>query len=118
METKKYQLPKEFATKWVEALRSGKYSQTEATLCRPDTCEYCCLGVAGAMTGLDNIDMSELSDLSDFVDIFKTKYVFNDGIKQLADNQKLQNVLTNLNDVDKLSFTEIADWIEANVEFI
>lgn len=35
----------EIKAKWVAALRSGKYQQTEGTLNRPLTGGFCCLGV-------------------------------------------------------------------------
>lgn len=55
---KKFKLPKVFAIKWLEALRSEKYSQGQGTLAKKkefdneDATEvkdfnFCCLGVAG-----------------------------------------------------------------------
>lgn len=46
---KKFKLPKEFAQKWVEALRSGKYRQGKYMLSERNNsgvCDNCCLGVA------------------------------------------------------------------------
>ena len=43
---KQFRLPKEFAEKWLTALRSGKYKQAVETLYDPDVDGFCCLGVA------------------------------------------------------------------------
>jgi hypothetical protein len=48
---KKFKLPKNVKAKWVKALRSGKYEQTQGRLKRdcPDAvypAGFCCLGVA------------------------------------------------------------------------
>lgn len=57
---KKFKLPKEFAEKWITALRSGNYKQIRGSLLElEDTneretttehledCRFCCIGVAG-----------------------------------------------------------------------
>lgn len=50
-------LPKAFKTKWVKALRSGKYLQTKGNLFDADANDgqggYCCLGVACEITKVD-----------------------------------------------------------------
>ena len=46
----KFRLPKEFAEKWMAALRSGKYKQGSGRLFLFDA--YCCIGVAGAVCGV------------------------------------------------------------------
>lgn len=51
MTTKK--LPKAFKKKWVDALKSGKYTQGKGYL-KLDN-EYCCLGVAAEISGLKTI---------------------------------------------------------------
>jgi len=50
---KEFELPKEFATKWVAELRSGKYKQVKSSLF--DCGGYCCLGVAGHLAGLEDV---------------------------------------------------------------
>lgn len=56
---KNFRLPKEFGIKWLEALRSGKYKQTNGTLCNIDENEkntnnvgYCCLGIGATINGV------------------------------------------------------------------
>lgn len=57
---KKFKLPKDFAIKWVEALRSGKYKQATGILMRrliPESTDeisnfgFCCLGVGAHLCG-------------------------------------------------------------------
>lgn len=65
MNMKTYQLPKEFAAKWVAALRSGEYKQCDGQLASPNG--YCCLGVACKAVGasddvLDNRVSREFND--------------------------------------------------------
>lgn len=113
---KHYQLPKEFATKWIDALRSGKYKQIKNTLCRDGG--YCCLGVLGHINGLSDHIMSEFDDL------FYERIPKDNLPKELFLSQEdtgkrdIQAVVAQLNDSAGYSFSEIADWIEQNVEFI
>lgn len=111
---KKYRLPKEFTDKWLKALRSGEYKQCAGGLYRDGG--YCCLGVSLNMQGVKNSEMEDSCWLVSKHYGFRkkrSKYVpeelyghnTNPLVKQLVD----------LNDLRE-SFTEIADWIEQNVE--
>ena len=64
MNPKKFKLPKEFAEKWIEALKSGDYKQGHSMLATTDVecfdgetlppiekCSFCCLGVAAKISG-------------------------------------------------------------------
>ena len=51
----KYKLPKEFATKWLEALRSGNYKQGMGLLYNEDTGSYCCLGVVCKLCNVNSL---------------------------------------------------------------
>jgi hypothetical protein len=109
-----YQLPREFGTKWVEALRSGKYKQTTGKLHKQKTMQYCCLGVACRVAKIpiriiDNHHNTLLAN-----PIFKNFSTIPDTLKN---NKDLNFILANKNDNGK-SFAEIADWIEKHVEFI
>lgn len=122
METKKYQLPKNFAIQWVNALRSGEYQQTQEILAKMNdgVCSYCCLGVAGKIRHLDSRDLckygelAELSQNEDDYDDLTEIY----GIPKALISGDLKTVLIDLNDNKGLSFEAIADFIEQNVEFI
>lgn len=108
---KKYRLPKEFATKWLEALRSGKYKQTTSFL--HDSQGYCCLGVAAKIKGVDLNAFGSWGYLENHMADFPEELF---DVVDTNGEPKLQNELTKLNDNEHYSFTEIADWIEENVE--
>lgn len=111
---KKFRLPKEFAEKWIAALRSGKYKQTQSMLCRnagDDTYSYCCLGIAGKICGYTDELMNGDSVLNG------RRYTkVPQELQSIEFNPKLVcKVAGGMNDKGK-SFEEIADWIEQNVE--
>lgn len=117
MKNKTYQLPKEFAEKWVRELRSGKYKQIQNTLCKDGG--YCCLGVAGKMVGLSDELMRDYDDLF-YTAIPQDKFpsqFFENG-SDYPHEKDMQAVFAELNDEQKMSFNQIADWIEQNVKFI
>lgn len=104
-------MTKELKQRWLDALRSGKYMQGQRFLRQHD--KYCCMGV-----------------LCDIAKIGWTKHKNSIGtVYQCADDSKnvmyppmtlgLSNLqmmdLAHLNDIYHKSFTEIADWIEANI---
>lgn len=106
---------KEWAMKWVEALRSGKYTQGKGMLETLDG-RNCCLGILCRIAGLEPVVMEgtklfgssgtflpeEIRDKMDLYEIngrYRTKEVS----------------LAELND-DGISFEEIADIIEKNYE--
>lgn len=140
--SKKFKMPKQFGEKWVKALRSGDYKQTDGVLYCEDF-GYCCLGVACAMVGIpDNIMRSNglIIDIVGSSGIKEEIKLIPDILKENKTGYSLVNILTELNDhgiskafkrdmeeegykfpTDKTdnsySFNEIADFIEANVEF-
>ena len=106
----KYKLPKEFATKWLQALRSGKYKQGKNRLCSVDG-EYCCLGVAGEVAGND---VKPKGKLRAFLRHEEFDNIPDELIGDSMENG-LVNILSVKNDSSE-SFDSIADWIEQNVE--
>lgn len=118
---KKYSLPKEFAEKWVAALRGGEYEQTQSHLQYGGA--YCCLGVACRLVGakdeqLTNVSWIKFSKENDYS--FKKNYAFLKRIPdQLIGIRRESNLvyeLSSMNDNGK-TFAEIADWIIESVEF-
>lgn len=111
--SKKYKLPKEFAEKWVTALRSGEYKQTKGRLCNGNS-HYCCLGIAGLVLGIiqSRLILKANKKLSSLAFGVPVPFVHKAG------EPDLQAELIQLNDYKDKSFPEIADWIEQNVEFI
>lgn len=107
---KKFRLPKEFAEKWLAALRSGEYKQGKSLLCQTahGATTYCCLGVAGAVCGYkDDMLYGKITILGDELPSVP---------QDLSSAPELRNLLIGFNDRDGKSFEEIADWIEQNVE--
>jgi len=116
--TKKLELPKlnkKFKKKWVDALRSGKYAQTDAYLYNRHVDGYCCLGVACKVMG---IDVKELSNQSYPDDDALVKMGFDPDkhIERSADacaqNNHIVNKLASFNDEDGWSFNKIAAYID------
>tara|TARA_X000001382_G_scaffold41997_1_gene28289 strand:+ start:2946 stop:3317 length:372 start_codon:yes stop_codon:yes gene_type:complete len=119
-----YQLPKKFKAKWIEGLRSEEYYQTTGVLYEPspnnetDCVGYCALGVAIAHSTDTHIEMYDGDSRWDStykLPIDNTYFYGKDIDKQIMFG-KLQDKVIELNDTDCLSFDEIAEWIENNVE--
>lgn len=150
---KKYKLPKEFAEKWLAALRSGDYVQGGACLLSYEEKDdlsvdinkksFCCLGVACSLTGVEERLYSGESFVSEESNI-NIRYMLEKGYPiELIGEEDLPYILALLNDgikvnehhingclskvhlrkpyskeeSYKLNFSEIADFIEDNVEF-
>ncbi len=111
---KKYSLPREFAEKWVEALKSGGYEQTQRVL-RERRLDgsycYCGNGLAYEANGYEFANNTQIicngKNYSGFV---------SHGI--LPIKETLFDEVINLNDNRNLSFAQLADWITENVNFI
>lgn len=103
-------LDPEFKAKWVAALRSGEYKQGESNLYFQPNDTYCCLGVAGAICGVPK----ELMNRNPF---FFERELTGDASYypiQLAEGMPHVKHLMKMNDEGQ-SFSEIADYIEANL---
>ena len=91
-------MDKKLKTKWVKALRSGKYKQGRLGLYNSESRGYCCLGVlASVVSGKRG-----------------SNGVYNIGYDPYEKVGKSPD-LVSLNDDKKQSFSEIADWIEQNI---
>lgn len=95
-QTTEKRLDRELKAKWLEALRSGQFKQCEGKLHRVLTDSYCCLGVLQSIASIPQSPAGELLDSKCGLQI------------------DVQQKLAGMND-DGDSFSEIADWIEANV---
>lgn len=109
-----FTLPKEIKQKWLDALRSGQYEQGHGKL-KTDDGKYCCLGVLQHC--LDGECERGKAPTAEWA---KGK-----GIEDRNDlgfwNPRVSYCrsvapLWRLNDEDRLSFTAIADIIEAQCE--
>lgn len=124
-------LPKKIKNKWIKALRSGKYKQTEGRLYDPETKGFCCLGVLQeCVTG--QVELNYGDDPPDYTFAGMPSRMFMEGIgvelEQLEQSHpdtkccsvmqdKHLSDLVEMND-DGHSFEAIADYIEKNVETI
>jgi hypothetical protein len=110
----------ELKTKWISALRSGKYQQCIGGL--KNKVGYCCLGVLTDIVDSTKWEQKNLSDGTS--DVW---YIYNDGSnnfndaylpKSVEDICKLdiykQHEVAKMNDGGK-TFVEIADHIEKNL---
>ena|SRR5688500_2877066 len=122
---KKFRLPKEFATRWLAALRSGKYDQANERLVdiSGHKWSYCCLGLAEYIEGQDpqlmydrewtlpNCIILETDYESKVPTELQTEFYMRDTTR----TQSLAGTLAHMNDTGS-TFEQIADWIEQNVE--
>lgn len=111
----KIEMDEEWRKRWVAALRSGKYKQTQGQLrlgSSPEYHSYCCLGVLCEISGLGHWQSASGGM---FVD---TQYNHSNAqlpftlSKQLGLGPLQQEYLTRLNDVHVATFARIADIIE------
>jgi len=108
---KNYRLPKYFAEKWIAALRSGEYEQTQLQMFDGNKC-YCALGLAAHLCGAPD---DKINGSVSTVSIRLVEYDIPSELKNDRDLPLYLRIMT-LNDRDNKSFPEIADWIEQNVE--
>lgn len=121
-------LNKKFKQKWVNALRSGKFKQASGALMEfapslddelNDTVgvkTHCCLGVACAISGIDDGDIENDSHITpELITRHKHKLSESDrqGLAKLVfeDESDLANKLAGFNDNGK-SFNWIAGYID------
>ena len=126
----------ELKTRWLEALRSGKYPQGRMCLRSKDN-HYCCLGVLADLidptqwSKPENVDWHWRAEVVDEDDDGylewdgeRTENLPEEVVGPMGLRGGIQTQLTVLNDgtrqsdgsyKDPKSFAEIADWIEANL---
>ena len=130
-------LPEDVKTRWVNALRSGNYEQGSSALLDIISCTdgekktYCCLGVLGAICGIDEDKLEDKEFLTPSYNIEED--MFPEGMEDFLNNTELQQFLADNNDgsiveetgeeeigkvrkqYPKATFLELADWIETNL---
>ncbi len=122
-------------TKWIEALRSGEYSQATEKLHDENNGGYCCLGVLCKVMGAEfGPGATEYDDHGQMVfQEFDHVPVLNGRVLSSGDDEELkkslcvsigipdQSRLVQMNDgntehgIKQHSFAEIADYIEENL---
>jgi hypothetical protein len=104
-------ISKEYKEKWITALTSGKYSQTEGEL-YDGRGNYCAIGVA--LHACSNIPKKELEGCSQSYELTKD---YSEKIPyELHEGEVINDEIMELNDDELYSFESIADWINMNVE--
>ena len=117
---KKYKLPKEFAEKWLAALRSGNYIQGGACLLSYEELgdfsvdinkkSYCCLGVACALTEAEEERYGGESFVSEDSNI-NIAYMLEKGYpKELIGEEDLPYILASLNDGVKITSSLVDNY--------
>ena len=94
-------LAPELKAAWVKALRSGEYKQCTMSYARGGA--YCCLGVLAVITNGPNLRPLEFAQL------------FINGPLEKMVPAEVQSPLVSMNDDERRTFPEIADYIEANL---
>ena len=115
-------LTKEQKAEWIAALRSGDYKQGQGRLHREDDDSYCCLGVLAHVCAFNSGSASYLRPES---------YEYNPGTWSTSAaflSETMQQSLSGMNDLADMneegffehhySFSDIANYIEANVEAV
>jgi hypothetical protein len=95
--------------KWIEALRSGKYSQLRGGLCRDG--HLCCLGVAAQIFEHDPV--GNQANTGDAGDWLVTDLGFENGKPEVQPDW--WGPFAYANDSDGWTFDQIADWLETAI---
>lgn len=114
-------------TKWVAALRSGRYEQGQSVLHRPETNEYCCLGVLCELAFIEGIVEAKIDGVSmlsagmpatlydgegEMLPTSVCQWADLPSSPAIHDVAPMPRPLIDLNDVSQLNFGEIANLIE------
>lgn len=104
---------------WIAALRSGEYKQGRAALATADG-KYCCLGVLALAGNLCDFAPETPSPLADLVGTFadgsKRSGMIPDSVcTKIGLSYEMHERCWRMNDRDRRSFSEIADFIEENI---
>lgn len=107
-------ISKKVKKEWVKALRSGEYKQGRGALCKETGGQYlfCALGVL-ADIAVDGYWVRAAKNRWSLL-LGDTRYT--GGLPKKVIPGALNAAVTSINDVDYLTFSQIADWIETNVK--
>lgn len=111
-------MDKDIKAKWLTALRSGEFKQGNGKL--KDGDEFCCLGVLCSALGAEFGEFFDEDRHFEFVPVMGGQVISDVENTELSASFKEQigisgyeeQELINKNDLDCLSFNEIADYIE------
>lgn len=96
---------------WIAALRSGKYEQGNGWLNAGN--KFCCIGVLAEAAIAHHPELQQCKGLT----ANGAAYFGHSAVLscEVGLTRQQSSKLMELNDVAKLSFSEIADWIEKNI---
>jgi hypothetical protein len=101
--------------KWVKALLSGRYKQTNGRLCRSigqGNFKYCCLGVAYTTFRVKKVKFVETTGVES-IKFEERLYDLSDNLREkLGIGTELENRLVSMNDNDGKSFREIGKFLQ------
>ena len=102
---------------WIAALRSGKYHQVDGQLCevRGNQTFHCCLGVACRVMHKNGVNIDMFNDGNNVLFDGEMCHLNNELRTELTITLDEQEKLVRMNDEDRASFREIADFIEDNI---
>jgi len=116
---------KENLSKWIAALRSGKYKQGVGALKYPETsdvngpCLHCAVGVACEVMNPNGFYLKE-SEKSDDGVIIEVKVFYFKSLDALPEWLGVLafsiGIIERLNDENRFTFNEIADYLEVLLE--
>ena len=122
--TTNFTMPLELKTKWVAALRSGEFKQGRNRLYSKADDTYCCLGVLEYVAG-DGVEQHGLPSI-EWLNAHDFKFNGTLGLVPSLIAPNHPNIpsefvgnpmrMSHMNDDYRLTFPEIADLVEAQVE--
>lgn len=107
-------MDEELKARWVEALRSGDYTQGRRALYNPTDNTYCCLGVLCDVMGREVVpfDPSE-ADANDNAVNCAAYYELGTALTNIGLDELMS--MNDATDAHHRDFNGIADWIEENL---
>jgi hypothetical protein len=105
----------EIKTKWVNALRSGKYKQGKNVLRDDENDCFCSLGVLCDIVMPEGWNKYSDTGLQNGMHLGSRTYPETEILQEAGLNDYQCKYLTNMNDLDNRTFVEIADYIEKNL---
>jgi hypothetical protein len=106
----------EIKAKWVEALRSGEYTQGRGSLKDnyDGDIKHCCMGVLAEVAGLELTPEETTSSSTRWLFMGDQGYLSDPTLKSLGLDYGIQSVLIAKNDTSS-TFEDIADYIDQHL---
>lgn len=118
---KKCIFPKETAHKFIVALTSGCYPQTEmyfATIDKTGKTSYCVIGVLLHILGVSTVTLSKPLNPTKELDTIKKLTATISKLNEEDVCRQFSGSIRCMNDYGGRSFSEIAEWVKRNIQTI